>query len=56
MGYCGPMGYGQQFPANGLGGWLKLWGKRVYGLIQVWVRRGLTVVQFKTIFLQVFLM
>jgi hypothetical protein len=45
MGYglCGPMGYGQHFPANQLGGWLKLWGKRGYGLRQVWVKRGLTV-------------
>ena len=43
MGYCGPMGYGQQFPANGLGRRLKLWDKRGYGLRQVWVKRGLTV-------------
>ena len=43
MGYCGPMGYGVEFPANGLGGWKKLWGKRGYGLREVWVRRGLTV-------------
>ena len=42
-GYCGPMGYGVEFPANGLGGWKKLWGKRGYGLREVWVRRGLTV-------------
>ena len=45
MGYCGPMGYGMKFPANQLGGWLKLWGKRGYGLRQVWVKRGLTVVE-----------
>jgi GMP synthase-like glutamine amidotransferase len=38
------MGYGMQFPANRLGGSLKLWGKRGYGLIEVWVKRGLTVV------------
>ena len=44
MGYCGPMGYGLQFSANQLGGWLKLWGKRGYGLRQVWVKRGSTVV------------
>jgi hypothetical protein len=43
MGYCGPMGYGRQFSANRLGGRLKLWGKRGYGLRQVWVKRGLTV-------------
>ena len=43
MGYCGPMGYGVEFPANGLGGWKKLWGKRGHGLREVWVRRGLTV-------------
>ena len=43
MGYCGPMGYGRKFSANQLGGQLKLWGKRGYGLIQVWVKRGLTV-------------
>jgi hypothetical protein len=49
MGYglCGPMGYGQHFPANQLGGWLKVWGKRGYGLRQVWVKRGLTVVVWK---------
>ena len=46
MGYCRPMGYGQQFPANGLGGRLKLWDKRGYGLRQVWVKRGLTVFIF----------
>ena len=46
MGYCGPMGYGRKFSANQLGGQLKLWGKRGYGLIQVWVRRGLTVVPY----------
>ena len=43
MGYYGPMGYGQKFSANQLGGQLKLWGKRGYGLIQVSVKRGLTV-------------
>jgi GMP synthase-like glutamine amidotransferase len=43
MGYYGPMGYGMQFPANQLGGPLKLWGKRGYGLTEVWVNRGLTV-------------
>jgi GMP synthase-like glutamine amidotransferase len=44
MGYYGPMGYGMQFPANQLGGPLKLWGKRGYGLTEVWVKRGLTVI------------
>ena len=43
MGYCRPMGYGPQFSANQLGRELKLWGKRGYGLRQVWVKRGLTV-------------
>ena len=37
------MGYGPQFSANQLGRELKLWGKRGYGLRQVWVKRGLTV-------------
>ena len=46
MGYCRPMGYGPQFSANQLGRELKLWGKRGYGLRQVWVKRGLTVVIF----------
>ena len=38
-------GYGlwSEFSANQLGGQLKLWGKRGYGLIQVWVKRGLTI-------------
>ena len=43
MSYCGPMSYGPQFSGNQLGGELKLWGKRGYGLRQVWVRRGSTV-------------
>ena len=43
MGYCGPMGYGVEFPANRLRGQKKLWDKRGYGLRQVWVKRGLTV-------------
>jgi hypothetical protein len=43
MGYCGPMGYGMQFPANQVGGQLRLWGIRGYGLSGVWVTRGSTV-------------
>ena len=46
MGYCGPMGYGVDFPANRLRGQKKLWDKRGYGLRQVWVKRGLTVLPF----------
>jgi hypothetical protein len=37
------MGYGLQFSANQLGGWLKLWGIRSYGLSGVWVKRISTV-------------
>ena len=46
MGYGLLQTYGLwlEFSANQLGGQLKLWGKRGYGLIQVWVKRGLTVV------------
>ena len=44
MGYYGPMGYGVKFPANRPRGRLNLWGKRGYGLRQVWVKRGSTVV------------
>ena len=43
MGYCGPMGYGMQFPANQVGGQLRLWVIRGYGLSGVWVMRGSTV-------------
>jgi hypothetical protein len=43
MGYCGPMGYGMQFPANQVGGQLRLWDIRGYGLSEVWVMRGSTV-------------
>jgi hypothetical protein len=32
-----------EFPANRLRGQLKLWGKRGYGLREVWVKRGSTV-------------
>ena len=44
MGYCGPMGYGMQFPANQVGGQLELWVLRGYGLLEVWVKRSSTVV------------
>lgn len=43
MGYCGPMGYGIVLPANQVGGPLRLWTMRGYGLSEVWVKRGLTV-------------
>ena len=43
MGYCGPMGYGMQFPANQVGGSLELWDIRGYGFSGVWVMRGPTV-------------
>ena len=43
MGYCGPMGYGMQFPAHQVGGQLGLWDIRGYGLSGVWVKRGPTV-------------
>jgi GMP synthase-like glutamine amidotransferase len=56
MGYYGPMGYGMQFPANQLGGPLKLWGKRGYGLTEVWVKRGLTVLIFHDCFTCKFLL
>ena len=44
MGYCGPTGYGMQFPANQAGGQLELWVLRGYGLLEVWVKRSSTVV------------
>jgi len=43
MGYCRPMGYGMQFPMNQVGGQLDLWDIRGYGLSEVWVMRGSTV-------------
>ena len=43
MGYCGPMGYGTQFPVNQGGGQLELWVSRGYGLSEVWITRGSTV-------------
>ena len=43
MGYCRPMGYGVHFPTHKVGGRLRLWVKRGYGLPEVWVKRGSTV-------------
>jgi len=43
MGYCRPMGYGMQFPAYQVGGQVRLWVIRGYGLTEVWVMRGSTV-------------
>ena len=37
------MGYGMQFPANQVGGRLRPWDLRGYGLPEVWVKRGPTV-------------
>jgi hypothetical protein len=37
------MGYGMQIPMNQLGGQVFLWVIRVYGLSEVWVKRGSTV-------------
>ena len=46
MGYCGPMGYGVKIPAHRVGGPEKLWVIRGYGLSEVWVMRGSTVVAY----------
>ena len=43
MGYCGPQGYGINFPAHQVGGSKILWDIRGYGLSQVWVMRMVTV-------------
>ena len=43
MDYCGFMGYGIHFFANQLGGLKKVWGIREYGLLELWVKRELTV-------------
>jgi len=43
MGYCGPMGYGMQFPAHQVGGRITLWDIRGYGISGAWVKRGSTV-------------
>ena len=44
MDYCGFMGYGTHFSANQLGGPKKVWGIREYGLLELWVKRELTVI------------
>ena len=43
MDYCGFMGYGTHFSANQLGGLKKVWGIREYGLLELWIKRELTV-------------
>jgi len=43
MGYCGPMGYGTQFPAHQVNERITLWDIRSYGLSGTWVKRGSTV-------------
>jgi len=43
MAYHGFMGYGVQFPANQVGGSIRLWDITGYGLCQVWVKAGSTV-------------
>ena len=43
MDYCGFMGYDIHFSANQLGGPKKVWGIREYGLLELWVKRELTV-------------
>ena len=43
MDYWGFMGYGIHFSANQLGGPKKVWGIREYGLLELWVKRELTV-------------
>ena len=43
MDYCGFMGYGIHFSANQLGGPKKVWGIREYKLLELWVKRELTV-------------
>jgi hypothetical protein len=44
--YCGPMGYGMQFPANQVqvGRRLELWDIRGYGLSELWFMRATTVI------------
>ena len=55
MDYCGFMGYGIHFSANKLGGPKKVWGIREYGLLELWVKRELTVHTFLLFFFVVFL-
>ena len=43
MDYYGFMGYGIHFSANQLGGPKKVWGIREYRLLELWVKRELTV-------------
>ena len=43
MAYHRFMGYGMQFPANQVGGSIRLWDITGYGLCQVWVKAGSTV-------------
>jgi hypothetical protein len=43
MGYCRLMGYGMHFPAHQVGGQAELWDIRGYGLSEVWVMTGSTV-------------
>ena len=43
MDYCGFMGYGIHFSANQHGGPKKVWSIREYGLLELWVKRELTV-------------
>ena len=43
MAYHRFMGYGVQFPANQVGGSIRLWDITGYGLCQVWVKAGSTV-------------
>jgi len=45
MAYHSFMGYGVQFPANQVGGSIRLWDITGYGLCQVWVKAGSTVLR-----------
>ena len=45
MDYCSFMGYGIHFSVNQLGGPKKVRGIREYGLLELWVKRELTVPQ-----------
>ena len=50
MDYCGFMGYGIHFSTNQLGGPKKVWGIREYGLLELWVKRELTVGGFTSFY------
>jgi len=55
MGYYVGMGFGLQISANQLGGQNFLWGLRMYGLSEVWVKRESTVCELRprhVVFLQ----